>query len=221
MVKFHLAFALALLALPALSESALASFAATGQPCELSPDQARSEILATCSVEITNNDAEIQLIGARANKVGKIAFLYANENKPRQILKLTATPLIDPETVAIMFVDFNFDGHKDFAIMASIQTSKNVRYLFFLYDPQTGKFTASPAMNPIVNPEVITSENYIQSYWRQTPTRSGWNMWKWQDGKPFIATRIEQTVTGQSLCRQTTTRFANGKIISLVTAACR
>jgi len=218
MAKLYLSLIFFLLALPG---KALAGYAATGQVCELSPDPNRPEILATCSVEITDNDAKIQLIGQRPNKVGEIWFLYADETRPRQVLKLTSTPLIDLETVAIMFVDFNFDGHKDFAIMASIQTSENVRYLFFLYDPQTGKFTASPAMNPIVNPEVITSENYIQSYWRQTPTRSGWNMWKWQDGKPFIATRIEQTITGQSLCRQTTTRFANGKIINLVTAACR
>ncbi len=218
MLKFHLAFVLALLVLPG---SAMAGFAATGQPCELSPEQARPEILATCSVEITNIDAEIQLIGKRPNKVGKIGFLYAGENKPRQILKLTATPLIDPETVAVMFVDFNFDGHKDFAIMTSIQTSENVKYLFFLYDPQTKKFIASPAMNPIVNPEVMATEKSIRSFWRQTPNRSGWNMWQWQGGAPFIATRIEQTVTSQSLCRQTTTRYAKGKVISLATATCR
>lgn len=171
----------------------LASYTATGQSCELSPDRNQPEILAICEVESKGIDIEIKLIGQRPNRVSEIQFVYTDKTQPVQVLKLAATPLIDPETVAIMFVDFNFDRHNDFAIMPNIQTGENVRYLYFLFQPDTGKFTASPEMDLIVNPEVMPDEKLIRSYWRETPTCTGWNLWKWKAARPYIATRIEHT----------------------------
>lgn len=171
-----------------LSTTSFAAYTATGQFCTLSPDKNNAKVLASCDVDT----GKIVLIGAPPNKVSEVRFLHPANKQPRQILELKATPLIDPETVSIMFVDFNFDGHKDFAIMPKLQASENVKYLYFLYQPKTGRYQASSEMAPIVNPEVNRSEKHIRSYWRETPTLSGWHLWKWKNGHPYIATRIEQ-----------------------------
>lgn len=211
----------AIVALMAFSSPASAAYTATGQPCELAPRQNNSEILASCSVEIRNNNVEIVLRGQRPNNVTEVQFLPDSETRLRQTLKLQVSPLIDPETVAIMFVDFNFDGYNDFAIMASLQSGDNVKYLYFLYQPDTGKFSASPAMTPIVNPEVITAQTLIRSFWRETPTRSGWNLWKWKDGVPFVATRIEQTNSASKPCQQITFQYAGNKTTKTPPAPCQ
>ncbi len=212
---------IAIVALLAFSSPASAAYTATGQPCELAPRQNDPEILASCSVEIKNDDVEIILRGQRPNKVIEVQFFYGNENQPRQTLKLRVTPLIDPETVAMMFVDFNFDGFSDFAIMANLQSGDNVKYLYFLYQPETGRFSASPAMTPIVNPEVITAQSLIRSYWRETPTRSGWNLWKWKDGLPFVATRIEQTYSASKPCQQITFQYGDNSSAKASSVPCQ
>jgi len=181
---------------------AFASYAATGQPCQLSPEPTKPEILAICTGDIT-----ITLIGTRPNKVRAIIFSNPTTGKPDQTLKLTATPLIDPETVSIMLVDFNFDGHKDFAITPRVSTSDNVQYRFFLYNPHSKKFQARPELSTIVNPEVNRQQKHIRSYWRKTPTLSGWDFWQWKNDKPFIAKRIEQQHDGNGTCIQTSIIF--------------
>ncbi len=212
MIKLLLKIIVALLV---TSSPALAAYTATGQFCQLSPDRAKPEILASCAMPTANKDGgknmEVIVVGQRPNKVREIRFVGDGDKKPTQVLALSAAPLIDPETVAIMLVDFNFDGYEDFAIMTNISTSENVRYLFFLFDPQTGRFVASPAMAEIVNPEVIAAKNQIRSYWRENPATSGWNLWKWQNGKPWIATRIEQSTNRKVQCRQTIIRYKDGR----------
>jgi len=208
-------------ALLSFSPGALAAYTATGQFCQLSPDPEKPEILASCAVETADSNMEIILVGQRPNKVEEIRFLPDGDNQAGQTLKLNVSPLIDPETVAIMFVDFNFDGHKDFAIMTNIQTGENVRYLYFLFNPRSRQFAASPAMAPIVNPEVIPAENHIRSYWRETPERSGWNLWKWQNSQPYVATRIEQSTNRKAGCRETVTRYKNATAIKLEPTPCR
>ncbi len=193
---------------------ALASYTATGQPCELFPDPARPDILAICSA-----DLDITLIGQRPNKVRAIAFSHPDSNQPVQTLTLTATPLIDPETVSIMFIDFNFDDHKDFAIMPRISNGENVKYLYFLYNIKTRQFEASTDMQAIVNPEIVPSEKLIRSYWRQSPSLSGWHLWQWKNGKPFIATRIEQAIKN-GICSQTKTEFSKQNPTRTAPAPC-
>ena len=203
--------AIAFLAWIALTANAFASFTATAQPCDLSPDRNHPEILAVCAVEQGNRNIEIILVGQKPNKVREVRFQQTGAQTEPQTLKISARPLIDPETVAVMFVDFNFDGHKDFAIMPYIPAGENVRYLYFLYNPKSGRFVANTAMNAIVNPEVVSQGKYIRSFWRDSNTSSGWNLWKWHQNIPFIATRIDQKITDTQTCTQTTTQFGPGR----------
>ena len=190
---------------------AFASFAATGQSCELSPEQKKPEILAICSITVQDIDLDISLIGNQPNIVRQIRFINAKTARLVQKINLNATPLIDPETVALMFVDFNFDGHKDFAIMAKIETSDNVKYLYFLYDPKNRLFKANVAMTEIVNPEVMVESKHIRSYWRRNARTSGWNFWRWKNNRPYLAKRMEQVVDSSGNCQQITIRYV-GKV---------
>jgi len=189
------------------TNKAMASYTASGQFCQLQQSSKTPQILATCDATAGKTSLTITLIGERPNKVREVHFTNADTDQLIQKLKLTASPLIDPETIAIMFIDFNFDGHKDFAIMSRLELSDNVKYQYFLFAPRKHLFQASPAMAAILSPDVFPSQKHIRSYWRKSPTVSGWDFWQWKNNQPFLAKRIRQITKENAPCQQTTIRF--------------
>lgn len=180
---------------------AAATYTASGQFCKI---HTNATTLAECIVDYADSEMLISLVGERPNNVKKIQFKLPLQTKPFQTISLSVTPLIDPETVTIMYLDFNFDGYEDFAIMTEISSNENTQYRYFLYDPSTAKFVENKPMRQISNPEILEGSKKIRAYWRQTETLSGWNYWSFSQNTPILIKRIEQRRKGQFSCSQTT-----------------
>ena len=221
MTRLPLAFVVFLAAVMLVSQPAQATFAASGQPCELMAGRGANALLAECSGDMGKRSTSIKLYGQRPNRVSHIDFTYDDQTAPFQVLKLNVQPLIDRETVAIMFSDFNFDDWPDLAVMRKVPEGPVTRYQYYLYSPPKKKFVPAPAMNDITDPEIDPANRQIRSYWQISPDLSGWNIWKWKGGVPVLTRRVEQRFDKARNCRQTTISYKAGQKTGQSVSACQ
>src|SRR6185436_4464256 len=69
----------------------------------------------------------------------------------------------------------------------------NVPYLNWLFDPASGRFQASPALDAIASPTFDATTREIRSEWRDGPTRYGTDIYTFRDGA-LVALRREVKV---------------------------
>lgn len=101
----------------------------------------------------------------------------------------TATPLT-AGVAPLETVDMNFDGYQDIRLIESQPAGPNTPYLNWLFDPTSGRFVESRALNEIPAPEFDAAKRQIRSSWRAGATRYGTDVYVYDQGKP-VAVRKE------------------------------
>ncbi|MDH3740773.1 MAG: hypothetical protein OER56_04170, partial [Hyphomicrobiales bacterium] len=160
----------------------------------------------------------ISLIGKRPNRINGIE-LSINGLPPFQTVDVVAEPTIDHQNIGLLITDMNFDKLVDFAVMESAAAGPNTPYLYFLFNAETGKFEASPALSKVTAPKFDSNSGTITSRWRDNATRSGLDSYAWRNGKLTLVGRIERTDDG-SQCLIRTYAEQNGKMEFVKSADC-
>lgn len=201
-------------------ESARATFASEGLSCTLS--NAARGTLATCDGSLSDDGPPISIAleGTAPNSVTRVSLSRGSETKPFQQIRLQAQPLIDPETVGILFIDLNFDGYRDLAVMEFLPAGPNVPYLYFLYRPQERKYVRSRQLDKITSPEILKSRKLLRSNWRSSADEAGEDLWAWRNGRAFLVERIVKRWTSRG-CSATFYRFRNGRLRQYKRRKCR
>ncbi len=212
---------LALSASVTIVPDARAAFATEGLSCTLT--QTAKGTLATCDGSISDDGADISIAlrGTAPNNVTEVALTRDNETSPFQIISVEAQPVIDPETVGILFIDMNFDGFRDLAVMEFLPAGANVPYLYYLYDPTTRMYARYQALDEITSPEILKTQKKIRSNWRSSAAEGGEDLWAWQDGQPVLVERIKRRWTKAGHCTAAFYRLRNGKLRQYRKSKCR
>jgi hypothetical protein len=85
--------------------------------------------------------------------------------------------------------DLNFDGYADIRLIERLPAGPDVPYLNWLYDPASGRFVESPALNAITAPQFDAAAREIRSDWRESATRYGTDIYALRDGQPVLVRR--------------------------------
>ena len=122
--------------------------------------------------------------------VRAIEIQRAGEARPLQRIDglATETPW-SPPSPALELVDMNFDGYADLRLVEGRPAGPNVPYLNWLYDPASGRFVGSPALDGIGSPSFDAAARVIRSAWRDGPARYGTDVYVIQDGQPVPSRR--------------------------------
>lgn len=119
-------------------------------------------------------------------QVKRIEIRRGGETEPFQIIEGldAATPLqlVPP----LSMVDMNFDGYGDIRLIELQPAGPNVPYLNWLFDPASGRFVESRALNEITSPQFDAATREIRSEWRDGPTRYGTDIYVYKQGEPVL-----------------------------------
>jgi hypothetical protein len=80
-------------------------------------------------------------------------------------------------------LDMNFDGYGDIRLVGSRPAGPNVPYLNWLYDPASGRFVESRALNEITSPRFDSTARELRSDWRDSATRYGTDIYAFREGQ--------------------------------------
>lgn len=129
--------------------------------------------------------------GGGTLRVKKIEIRRGAANEPIQTIDGldTSTPQT-PGVAPLETVDMNFDGYLDIRLIEFQPAGPNTPYLNWLFDPATGRFVESRALNEIPAPEFDAAKRQIRSSWRAGATRYGTDVYVYDQGKP-VAVRKE------------------------------
>ena len=176
---FCAAMLAAALGVPALS-SAGASNAANALTCEIFAPRSEGT-LSICSGPFPGTDEgiTITLSGLTPNRVREIRLAVEDSPQPFQRIRVDVRPVIDIETVGILFMDMNFDGYSDLAVMKSLREG----YRYFLFQPAAGKFAASDELDKVAWPEFDPETRTVRSYWQRADGSSGHDHLVWNSGR--------------------------------------
>ena len=100
----------------------------------------------------------------------------------------TATPW-SAEAPGFEVLDMNFDGYADIRLIEARPAGPNVPYLNWLYEPASGRFVESRALNQITSPRFDTGTRELRSDWRDGATRYGTDFYAFRDGQPVLVRR--------------------------------
>lgn len=213
--------ALVLAALLAMPADAAAAFAANNLSCTIHAPKTPG-LLARCEGPFSGPGGAItmELHGTAPNLVDRLKLKFSNQAVPAQELVLKAEPVVDLETVGVLFMDFNFDGMEDLAVMEFLPAGPNVPYLVYLFDPSSKKFRANAALSAIASPEVDEANRMITSSWRDGAARSGRDTYRWQEEELLRVSRTERTYTANG-CRLRTYDSKDGKLVLTSEGECK
>ena len=198
---------------------ALAAFAANDLNCTVYTP-AKPGLLARCDAPFSGpGDAiSIELRGAAPNKVNEVRLRFAG-HIPGQSFAISAEPVIDLETVGILFMDFNFDGVEDLAVMEFLPAGPNVPYLYFLFDKSAGRFVENEALAAITSPDPRPKQKQIRSHWRASAAVSGTDIFAWRKGELVkVARDAESYEAGE--CVRMSYRLSAGSLKLTSQGAC-
>ena len=119
-------------------------------------------------------------------KVEAIESRRGNESQPFQTLNVSAMPTITEDTVAFEVEDLNFDGYQDMRLMESMLGTVNTKYLYWLFEPQTGRFVKNTALSAIISPRVDAEKKQIISAWRDGCCYYETDYYQVVDNKPLL-----------------------------------
>ncbi len=158
------------------AEPAFASNAADNLTCEIFLPR-NAGILSTCTGPFpgTAADIEISLFGAAPNAVRELRVAMDGGAQEVQHIGIDVRPVIDIETVGILFMDMNFDGFSDIAVMKSLDTG----YRYFVYDPAGARFVASPELDKVAWPEFDAARGTVTSFWQRDDGTFGHKIYVW------------------------------------------
>ncbi len=204
--------ALLIAAAIAAPSAAWATFAANDLNCTVHTP-AQSGLLARCDGPFKGPGKEIsiELHGSAPNQVHSVRLNFSDGALRSQDIALKAEPVIDLETVGVLFMDFNFDGLEDLGVMEFLPAGPNVPYKVYLFDPAKGKFIENAALSALTSPEVQTKKKQISSHWRDGAARSGHDLYQWINGTLTLVSRVEQNYS-DSGCRSKIYQAKAGKL---------
>ncbi len=139
---------LAFIVLMDASSAAWGAFAANDLSCSVYAPPTPG-MLARCTGPFSGpgGTITIELHGTAPNRVTNIRLGFDDGALPDQTIKLKVKPVIDLETVGVLFMDFNSDGVQDLAVMECLPDGANVPYQYFVFDPSSGRFAANASLN--------------------------------------------------------------------------
>ncbi|NNF80687.1 MAG: hypothetical protein HKN05_21900 [Rhizobiales bacterium] len=213
--------ALALVAAIAAPTAAWATFAANDLSCTVHAP-AQPGLLARCDGPFKGpgETISIELHGTAPNRVQTVRLKFADGALPTQDIALKAEPIIDLETVGVLFMDFNFDGLEDLGVMEFLPAGANVPYKFYLFDPVRGKFVENAALSAVTSPEVQSEKKQISSHWQDGAARYGHDLYQWMEGTLTLLSRVEQNYT-DSGCHSKTYQNEAGGLVLKSKGACK
>lgn len=162
----------------------------------------------------------IELHGTAPNQVQTVRLKFVDRVLPTQNIALKAEPVIDLETVGVLFMDFNFDGLEDLAIMEFLPAGPNVPYKAYLFDQVQGRFVENTALSAVTSPEVLGDTRQISSHWRDGAARSGRDLYQWNEDALILVSRVEQNYTASG-CQAKTYQNQGGKLVLKSEGACK
>lgn len=153
----------------------------------------KTGLLARCDGPFSGpgDDITIELHGRSPNLVSRVVLKNGEKPAHLQTLRLKIEPIIDLETVGVLFTDFNFDGFENLALMKFLPAGPNVPYVYYLYDQGKQKFKRFEALEDLTSPDVKPAEKRIHSYWRNSAAESGYDIYKWKGRNLMLERRVE------------------------------
>ena len=139
--------------------------------------------------------------------------IYEGKNKLLQTINIAdvnsfgddTTTCPDPGTGSdIIIEDMDFDGIKDFRIIAMLPPGPNIPYICFLWDNKSGKFIHAEFLDDITSPVFDSKKKTITSESRDNASTYSKEVYKYTGGKPLL---IEEVVTEYKELKD-----ANGKL---------
>ena len=157
-----------------------ASNAANDLTCEIFAPRSDG-ILSICTGPFAGTDGNITiaLSGSAPNRVREVRLTLEDTPQPFQRIRVDVRPVIDIETVGILFMDMDFDGFSDLAVMRSLREG----YRYFLYVPDTGEFAASAELDQVAWPEFDPEARTVRSYRQRGDGSSGHELFVWDKGR--------------------------------------
>ncbi len=131
--------------------------------------------------------------GADELHARSITIRSASASEPLQRIEGldTQTPIVDGKP-ALEVRDMNFDGYADLRIVQSRSAGPNTEYRNWLFDPQRGRFSASPELDAIASPRFDAARGEIRSEWRDGATHYGTDVYVYRAGRPVPVRREER-----------------------------
>jgi hypothetical protein len=108
-------------------------------------------------------------------------------------------------------VDMNFDGYADIRLVESRPAGPTLPWLHWLYDPASGRFVASPALNELGAPRPDAAARELASDWRDGATRQGTDHHGFRDGQLVPLRREAREYKAAGVYTLTVSRWVNGR----------
>lgn len=108
-------------------------------------------------------------------------------------------------------VDMNFDGYADIRLVESRPAGPQLPWLHWLYDPASGRFVASPALNDLGSPRPDAAARELTSDWRDSAARYGTDHYAFQGGQPVPLRREARDYQGPGVYTLTVSRWVDGR----------
>jgi LysM repeat protein len=138
-------------------------------------------------------------------KIKMIEIQKAKQSEPFQLITIDAKPTITTaatETkadVAFDVEDLNFDGYRDLRLMVEAVDTNQAKYAYWLYDPRRESFVANEALSAIYSPEVDVENQQIKSFWRDSASHYGMDIYQWFKEQPVLVQQEERLYTDKGL----------------------
>ena len=100
----------------------------------------------------------------------------------------------DPGTGSdIIIEDMDFDGIKDFRIIAMLPPGPNIPYICFLWDKKSGKFVHAEFLDDITSPEFDSKTKTVTSKSRESASKYRKDVYKYSNGKLVLVKSMVKT----------------------------
>jgi hypothetical protein len=143
--------------------------------------------------------------------VKKIEVRRGASSAPIQVIEGldTATP-ISSNLPALAVLDMNFDGYADIRLVESQPAGPNIPYLNWLFDPGSGRFVESPALNAITSPQFDPATREIRSNWRDGATRYGTDVYVVEKDGPVLVRKELKVYKDPGVYTSQVSEFVDG-----------
>ena len=100
----------------------------------------------------------------------------------------------DPGTGSdIIIEDMDFDGIKDFRIIAMLPPGPNIPYICFFWDKKSGKFVHAEFLDDITSPEFDSKNKTVTSNNRESANKYRKDVYKYSGGKLVLVKSVVKT----------------------------
>jgi len=189
---------------------AKAAQAAENLLCEVSGDR-EADLLARCSGPDADHgrDIVISLMGTTPDRVREVRLRWSDEAAPFQTIAARFRPVIDVETVGVIYKDMNFDGAKDLAVMRAL-SGPEAGYRFFLFEADSGRFVTSPALDALDWPEFDSRRREVRT---SEPAPEGaitHLRHVWNGDRLELRSRVTRRMSADGTCIESRTPYTDG-----------